>query len=162
MVSRMTILVEKETDDEIGFDYEEILGKVIIKAIELEKCPYQCEVSVTFTDDNGIRELNRDFRNLDVPTDVLSFPMADYSPPADFSILGEDEAAAMYFNPESGELLLGDIIISLLFNTFFENAKNFSSFLSSGTISLPCTFTIIFIFGFFLLISNIGIDECDI
>lgn len=41
MVSRMTILVEKETDDEIGFDYEEILGKVIIKAIELEKCPYQ-------------------------------------------------------------------------------------------------------------------------
>lgn len=39
--------------------------------------------------------------------------MADYSPPADFSILGEDEAAAMYFNPESGELLLGDIIISL-------------------------------------------------
>ena len=93
MVSRMTILVEKETDDEIGFDYEEILGKVIIKAIELEKCPYQCEVSVTFTDDNGIRELNRDFRNLDVPTDVLSFPMADYSPPADFSILGEDEAA---------------------------------------------------------------------
>ena len=113
MVSRMTTLVEKETDDEIGFDYEEILGKVIIKAIELEKCPYQCEVSVTFTDDNGIRELNRDFRNLDVPTDVLSFPMADYSPPADFSILGEDEAAAMYFNPESGELLLGDIIISL-------------------------------------------------
>lgn len=89
MVSRMTILVEKETDDEIGFDYEEILGKVIIKAIELEKCPYQCEVSVTFTDDNGIRELNRDFRNLDVPTDVLSFPMADYSPPADFPFLGK-------------------------------------------------------------------------
>ena len=37
MVSRMTILVEKETDDEIGFDYEEILGKVIIKAIEDRK-----------------------------------------------------------------------------------------------------------------------------
>jgi len=122
-IYQQMFLDKKVNQNKIRFVLPKRIGEVyttselsehdIIKAIEFEKCPYQCEVSVTFTDDNGIRELNRDFRNLDVPTDVLSFPMADYSPPADFSILGEDEAAAMYFNPESGELLLGDIIISL-------------------------------------------------
>lgn len=109
----MTILMEKETDDTLDFDYEKILKKVIIKSIEQEQCPYECEVNLTFTDNNGIRELNRDFRELDVPTDVLSFPMVDYEAAADFSILENDEALAMYFNPESGELLLGDIVISL-------------------------------------------------
>lgn len=109
----MTILMEKETDYEIGFDYGKLLKKVVAKSIELENCPYECEVNITFTDDNGIRLLNRDFRGLDVPTDVLSFPMAEYVPPADFSMLEEEGAAAAYFNPGSGELLLGDIVISL-------------------------------------------------
>lgn len=109
----MTILMEKETDYDIGFDYGKLLKKVILKSIELENCPYECEVNITFTDDNGIRILNRDFRGIDLPTDVLSFPMAEYSPPADFSMLEDEEAVVSYFNPESGELLLGDIVISL-------------------------------------------------
>ncbi len=109
----MTILMEKETDFETGFDYKKLLKKVVAKSIELENCPYECEVNITFTDDNGIRVLNRDFRGLDVPTDVLSFPMAEYTVPADFSMREEDGAVASYFNPESGELLLGDIVISL-------------------------------------------------
>ena len=75
----MTILMEKETDYDIGFDYGKLLKKVILKSIELENCPYECEVNITFTDDNGIRILNRDFRGIDLPTDVLSFPMAEYS-----------------------------------------------------------------------------------
>ena len=61
----------------------------------------------------GIRNINREFRELDVPTDVLSFPMVDYDSPADYDILESDDALAMYFNPESGELLLGDIVISV-------------------------------------------------
>ncbi len=109
----MTILIEKETDEEIGFDYEETLKNVVLKSIEIENCPYECEVNITFTDNIGICRLNRDFRKIDNPTDVLSFPMADYNPPANFSILDSDEATAQYFNPESGELLLGDIVISI-------------------------------------------------
>ena len=109
----MTILMENEQELDLGFDYEKVLKLVIEKALEQEKCPYECEVNLTFTDNNGIRELNRDFRDLDIPTDVLSFPMVDYEAPADFSHLDSDEAVAMYFNPESGELLLGDIVISI-------------------------------------------------
>lgn len=109
----MTILMEKETDEEIGFDYERILENVIEQTLLQEKCPYECEVNLTFTDDDGIREVNREFRELDIPTDVLSFPMVDYEAPADFSVLETEEAEVMYFNPETGELLLGDILISV-------------------------------------------------
>ena len=109
----MTILMENEQDLDIGFDYEKILGQVIEKTLEQEKCPYECEVNLTFTDNERIRNINREFRELDVPTDVLSFPMIEYTSPADYTILESDDAVAVYFNPESGELLLGDIVISV-------------------------------------------------
>lgn len=73
----MTICFENETDQELDFDYENILEKVIRQAAEQEKCPYEFEVNVTFTDNDSIREINREFRELDVPTDVLSFPTLD-------------------------------------------------------------------------------------
>ena len=63
------------------------------------------------TDNDAIQEINRDYRQIDAPTDVLSFPMVDYEQEADFSHL--EEAAEDYFNPETGELVLGDIIISV-------------------------------------------------
>ena len=109
----MTICFENETDQELDFDYENILEKVIRQAAEQEKCPYEFEVNVTFTDNDSIREINREFRELDVPTDVLSFPMVDYPAPADFSELEEENASAEYFHPETGELILGDIVISV-------------------------------------------------
>lgn len=109
----MTICFDNETEQEIDFDYETEIKRVILKAAEQEKCPYEFEVNITFTDDGGIREINREFRQLDVPTDVLSFPLADYPEAGDFSLLSEESAQAGYFNPETGELLLGDIVISV-------------------------------------------------
>ncbi|MBQ2320540.1 MAG: rRNA maturation RNase YbeY [Lachnospiraceae bacterium] len=109
----MTILMENEVDASFDFEYEKLLEEVIIQALDYEKCPYECEINLTFTDDDGIRIINSEFRGLDIPTDVLSFPMVEYETPADFENLDSDENFAMYFNPESGELLLGDIVISV-------------------------------------------------
>ena len=75
------------------------------------KCPYECEVSVTLTDNEGIHEINMSERSIDSPTDVLSFPMLDFDSPGDLSYV--EKYPQDYFNPESGELLLGDIVISL-------------------------------------------------
>ncbi len=108
----MTILIEKETEDTPDFAYEEIIEKVIGQALQQEGCPYECEINLTFTDNQGIREMNRNFRGLDVPTDVLSFPMISFDSPADFSFLREESPVGC-FHPETGELLLGDIVISL-------------------------------------------------
>ncbi len=106
----MTIIFEKEHDMELGVDYENVAEKVINAALDYENCPYETEISITLTDDGGIREINREFRQTDRPTDVLSFPMVDYTSPSDFDFLENEEE---YFNPESGELMLGDIVISL-------------------------------------------------
>ena len=107
----MTIHFESETGDTLDFDYESMLTSVIEATAEEENCPYEFEVNVTFTDNEGIRQINRDFRGLDMPTDVLSFPMVSYERPGDFSGLEQDSASN--FHPETGELLLGDIVISL-------------------------------------------------
>ena len=67
--------------------------------LALEKIEVPTEISVSFTDDKGIRELNASYRGKDVPTDVLSFP------------LGED--GHYDINEETGARLLGDIVISM-------------------------------------------------
>lgn len=109
----MTVLFERDGEEEIGFDYEEVLKKVVEEALRQEQCPYECEVNVRLTENEGIRRLNQEFRDLDVPTDVLSFPMVEYEVPGDFSQLDSPEAEIMYFNLDTKELLLGDIVISL-------------------------------------------------
>ena len=80
-------------------------------ACDFVKCPYETEVNVLLTDNEGIREINKDNRNIDKPTDVLSFPMLDYNEPADFSLA--EENTYDYFDSESGNLMLGDIVISI-------------------------------------------------
>jgi probable rRNA maturation factor len=107
----MTLNIEYETDVKLELDYRTIITTVVEKAIELENCPYETELNVILTDDMAIREINRNYRDLDKVTDVLSFPLIDYTAAADFSHLEEKEED--YFNPETGELLLGDIIISV-------------------------------------------------
>lgn len=107
----MTFYVESETDRALPFDAEEVAGKVIAEALDYEKCPYEVSVNVLLTDQEGIRALNRQYREMDRPTDVLSFPNVDYENPADFSAV--EDHAEDYFDPESGELCLGDIVISV-------------------------------------------------
>ncbi|BCJ95391.1 endoribonuclease YbeY [Anaerocolumna cellulosilytica] len=117
----MTLNVEYESKIELNLDYKEIITQVVEKSLDFENCPYEAEVNVILTDNTEIQEINKEHRNIDAPTDVLSFPMIDYEKPADFSAL-EDEAD-YYFHPDTGELLLGDIIISV--EKVMEQAREF-------------------------------------
>lgn len=107
----MTFYVESETDKTLPFEAEEVAGKVIVEALDLENCPYEVSVNVLMTDDQGIHAMNKQYRGIDRPTDVLSFPNVDYENPSDFT--GIEDTAEDYFDPESGELCLGDIVISV-------------------------------------------------
>ena len=113
----MTINIEYETDEKLDFDWETVIKSVVGTACDYVKCPYEAEVSVTLTDNESIRQINNEYRQIDNPTDVLSFPLLNYDYPADFSFLEsddeDDEIVSEYFNPDSGELMLGDIIISV-------------------------------------------------
>ena len=107
----MSLSVETEVDVEFGFDYEALAKRVIEFALEHEEFPYECEVNLTLTDNEGILEINRNYREIDKPTDVLSFPLINYEKAGDFSALEENYDDN--FNPDTGEIMLGDIIISI-------------------------------------------------
>ena len=107
----MTISIEYEAEKKLDISWEEIIRQVVEGTLDYEGCPYETEVNVVLTDNEGIKEVNQEYRNVDGPTDVLSFPMLEYDSPSDFE--GVEEQFADCFNPETGELMLGDIMISV-------------------------------------------------
>ena len=107
----MTIDIEYDYPEIVVDHYREIIEKVIFSTLDYEDCPYEAMVYVLLTDNESIHAINKEHRGIDRPTDVLSFPMHDYPEPADFSHIEETDLDA--FHPDSGELMLGDIIISM-------------------------------------------------
>ena len=105
----MTLFFEEEGEFKLSLDCEALAKRVIEAAIDYVDCPYESEVNLLLTMNDEIHEMNRDFREIDRATDVLSFPMVDYLEPGKFDNLDD---AFEYFNPETGELMLGDIVIS--------------------------------------------------
>ena len=106
----MTLNLSDEYGYRFDFDPREIAMKVMEAVLDSEGCPYEASVDVTRTDDEQIRRINLEQRDLDQSTDVLSFPMTQFEIPGDFDFLEEIDDS---FEPDSGELLLGDIGISV-------------------------------------------------
>lgn len=107
----MTLFYENETDAAFEFNVEELARTVCEAVLDAEQCPYETQVSLVLTDNAGIHEINREYRGIDRPTDVLSFPNVDFAKEAQFDI--DEDTEADYFDPETGELILGDIMISV-------------------------------------------------
>lgn len=105
----MTLLFEEEGNLTLPINCKELAETVINGALDYVGCPYEVEVNLLLTMNNEIQEMNANFREIDRATDVLSFPMVDYEMPGEFDFLEERDE---YFHPETGELILGDIVIS--------------------------------------------------
>lgn len=106
----MTLLYEDEYEKPLPFEAKELAERVARQCLEYEDCPYEASVNVLLTDNPSIRQMNAQFRGIDRETDVLSFPVVDYRTPGDF--LEAERFLSDSFHPETGELLLGDIVIS--------------------------------------------------
>lgn len=108
----MTFYVENETDYSFEFDIEKLLSDLTKETLSSENVKYtDVTLNLTITDDNSIREVNKEFRDIDKSTDVLSFPAIDFETPSDFSNITEDNYD--YFDPDTNELILGDIMLSI-------------------------------------------------
>ena len=81
------------------------LRKVIRAALAAQEVDVPCEVDVSITDDEGIRQINADMRGVDAPTDVLSFPAFDLKP--------GDKPSGRDADPGTGLVPLGDMCVSL-------------------------------------------------
>ena len=107
----MSLFIEKETDTDFSFDEEALAKEVTDYAIEHEGFPFEAEINLTLTDNDGIHAINKEYRDIDAPTDVLSFPMLSYESAGDFSKLEDDYDDN--FNPDTGEIMISDISISV-------------------------------------------------
>ncbi len=107
----MIFFVDNEVDAVFSFDIEEVAKKVAAEVLKSEGCPFDVQISLLITDDDGIREMNAEFRKIDSATDVLSFPNIEYDTPGDFSVAEGDQRIDI-IDPESGLVFLGDIVIN--------------------------------------------------
>lgn len=101
----------EEMDCKPDFDWEEtaaVVGEAVLKE---EGFPGEAEVSLVLTSEEEIHRINQQFRGIDAPTDVLSFPAIPFDSPSDFQELQNEETA--YKNPDTGNIILGDIMISV-------------------------------------------------
>jgi len=96
-------IINKQKKVAVNKELKEAIKNVVYKVIEVESIKVPFEVCIVLTGNIGIRKLNRQFRNMDKPTDVLSFPMYE-----------EAEIKGIINNNESEYItVLGDIVISL-------------------------------------------------
>lgn len=106
----MTFNFDTEVEIDFDFDYKKLYEDVCLACLDLEKCPYEAEVNLCMVNDDSIHEINKETRDIDKATDVLSFPFVEYATPGNFDNVENDMDA---FNIETGELMLGDIILSI-------------------------------------------------
>ena len=85
----MTVEIEYEAEIEmpLSIEYHSFIQNVIEAALDYENCPYEVEVNVLLTDNAAIQAINLEQRQIDRPTDVLSFPMQEYPTPSDLSLI---------------------------------------------------------------------------
>lgn len=93
----MTFYVENETGESFSegteaFPVEDTVEKVACAVLDMEGCPYEVQLNVLLTDNDGIHAYNKEYRNIDRETDVLSFPNLDFDRPGDFEISEDREA----------------------------------------------------------------------
>ena len=94
---KLMIYCENSSGEKVTYKLKMLVRKAILTTLEYEGADTGCEVSVTFTDNEGIHAINKEYRNIDRPTDVLSFPQINY-----------DEGEELM----EGDML-GDIVLSL-------------------------------------------------
>ena len=100
-VPPMIYFVSEQDKCPVTYKLKMLTRRAVEAVIEHEQYNNACEVSVTYTDNEGIHALNQQYRNIDSPTDVLSFPLMDFSGESDEPVADEPVVS------------LGDIVISL-------------------------------------------------
>ena len=98
--NRMIYFMNNQDKKEITYKLKLLMRRAVVATLDYEGYENDVEVSLTFTDNEGIRTLNAQFRGIDRETDVLSFPLMDFE--------GGEEPPV-----DEPEVMLGDIVISL-------------------------------------------------
>ena len=104
----MTITLENESGLSFDFPDQRLAEETVEAALTAEEFPYEAEVNILLVTKEEIQAINRQTRQIDAVTDVLSFPLMQNLTAGAYAQLEED---ADNFNPDTGEALLGDVIL---------------------------------------------------
>ena len=108
----MILVDDRQSKVKVDDSLVKSIERVIDFALKSEKLVLDYEISIIFVDNQKIREINKEFRNIDKETDVLSFPMLEYIEGKVYKeMYVESELEDSFF--DEGKLVLGDIAISL-------------------------------------------------
>ncbi|KUO73830.1 MAG: rRNA maturation RNase YbeY [Clostridia bacterium BRH_c25] len=103
----MSVLIDNRQEKiKVDEALEALVVQVVDKVLSFEECGEEYEVSISFVNNEEIRSLNKEYRGIDKETDVLSFPMVDFTE----AELEEDDEDVEYIDEE---IALGDIVISM-------------------------------------------------
>ena len=105
----MSLDIRFEAQRKLHIPYKKIIEESAALTLLKEGCPFPYALSVCIVDQEEMASINEEFRGLAKTTDVLSFPFLSFPNPADFKEAAKEPGA---FHPETGELMLGDIILS--------------------------------------------------
>lgn len=130
---KLNIIFENDQNKmEVTEEMQKLVTRAATETLLAEEIDFDCALSLTYTDNKGIRELNREYREKDAATDVLSFPMFD---PETEEIYALDGTAAE----------LGDIVISL--ERAKEQAEEFGHSFERETAFL-CVHSVLHLLGY--------------
>jgi probable rRNA maturation factor len=93
------IYFNNSQDGPVTYALKMLIRRAVVATLDFEGYENDCEISLTLTDNDGIHALNKQYRGIDAPTDVLSFPQIEYE--------NTEEP------PTDNEVMLGDVVISL-------------------------------------------------
>ncbi len=100
----MLLIENEQASHEFTKELEDVITLVCEKSLSYEGFKQDAQISVTIVDDEEIRAINKEHRNIDSPTDVLSFPMLEFD---------EDGEPVTEYDFDGEEIVLGDIVISM-------------------------------------------------
>lgn len=104
--SSVEIIIENEQDKMNIDEITAVIRNTVLSCLSYESFKIPCEIDITLSDNEAIRQINKQYRSIDKATDVLSFPLVDMQEGKILSSAGDTDI-------ETGLLLLGDIIVSL-------------------------------------------------
>ena len=100
------LITENEQNKiDVTDDMMSLIKQVCDEALRYEECDFDAQISLTLTDNENIKIINNEFRSIDAPTDVLSFPMLEFDE--------EGQIIDNEFEYDNDLIMLGDIVISL-------------------------------------------------
>lgn len=105
------MIIYDDEDYKISKEFKELGILAINKSLDFLEFEYEVDVTITTTTNEEIKLINKEHRNIDKATDVLSFPMIEWPKPKDYDYL--EKNIYLNMNPDTECILLGDIVLSM-------------------------------------------------